>query len=73
LNNVESLQFPVDSDCDAANLTWNHLKGSWNLALQTLGWGRYLAEQTGRVPILWRGAMENSLLQDGYLILAPGG
>ncbi len=42
LNNVESLMFPVDLNCDPANIEWNQLKGSWNLSLQTLGWGRYL-------------------------------
>jgi hypothetical protein len=72
LNNVESLVFP-GSGCDSAALVWNQLKGSWNLSLQTLGWGRYLAERDGQVPILWQAATANPLLRTGYLLLAPGG
>jgi hypothetical protein len=71
LNNVESLLFAPDSDCDPTTLVWNQLKGSWNLSLQTLGWGRYLAEQREQVPILWQATATNSLLQKGYLLLAP--
>lgn len=52
LNNVESLMFPPGAACDASGVVWNHLKGSWNLALQTLGWGRYLAQQQGQTPFL---------------------
>ena len=73
LNNVESLMFPVGASCDAAGSAWNHLKGSWNLALQTLGWGRYLAERRGQVSVLSQAAMADPLLQEGYLLLAPGG
>jgi hypothetical protein len=73
LNNVESLIFPVDASCDAAAMEWNQLKGSWNLALQTLGWGRYLAERRGQVPVLWQAATANQLLRKGYLLLAPSG
>ncbi len=51
LTNVESLSFPANSTCDPSEVSWNDLKGSWNLALQTLGWGRYVAEQRGLVPI----------------------
>ena len=36
LNNVESLMFPAGAACDADGVVWNRLKGSWNLALQTL-------------------------------------
>jgi hypothetical protein len=71
LNNVESLMFPANSECDSDKIAWNDLKGSWNLALQTLGWGRYLAEQRGQSPILWQAATENPLLHKGYLLLAP--
>ncbi|HFQ93710.1 MAG TPA: hypothetical protein ENK32_06855 [Anaerolineae bacterium] len=72
LNNVESLSFPSDSACDSAAPVWNQLKGSWNLSLQTLGWGRYLAQREGQVPVLWRAARENPFLEAGYRLLAPG-
>lgn len=66
LNNVESLMFTGDSNCGTKNLAWNHLKGSWNLALQSLGWGRYLAKKRGQVPILWQAVEKNLLLREGY-------
>ena len=71
LNNVESLYFSKGSDCDSAVVAWNQLKGSWNLSLQTLGWGRYLVERSEQVPILWQAAVTNSLLRKGYFLLAP--
>lgn len=71
LNNVETLSFPVDSSCDAARADWNQLKGSWNLALQALGWGRYLAERDGYIPALWQATKANPFLYKGYLLLAP--
>lgn len=70
LNNVESLMFPANARCDSAGVVWNQLKGSWNLALQTLGWGRYLAEQSGQIPILWQATLANSFLREGYNLLA---
>ena len=73
LTNVESLMFPVGAGCDPASAAWNQLKGSWNLALQTLGWGRYLAERRGQVSVLWQAATENAFLRDGYRLLAPDG
>jgi hypothetical protein len=73
LNNVESLMFPAGASCDSAGVVWNQLKGSWNLALQTLGWGRYLAERRGQVPVLWQATMANAFFREGYLLLAPGG
>jgi hypothetical protein len=73
LNNVESLMFPAGADCDPATVVWNQLKGSWNLSLQTLGWGRYLAERDGQVPILWQAAETNPLLQKGYVLLGSYG
>ena len=72
LNNVESLMFPAGAACDSGGAVWNQLKGSWNLSLQTLGWGRYLAERRGQVPVLWQAAMANAFLREGYLLLAPG-
>ena len=71
LNNVESLTFPAGSACDTTLAEWNHLKGSWNLALQTLGWGIYLAEHTGQVPVVWQATLANPFLKKGYLLLAP--
>ena len=73
LNNIESLMFPAGSGCDPAAMVWSQLKGSWNLSLQTLGWGRYLAERDGQVPILWQATMANPLLSQGYALLAPSG
>jgi len=73
LTNVESLAFQGNQNCDPQFAHWNQLKGSWNLALQTLGWGRYLAEHAGKVPALWQAGMTNPLLQKGYALLAPYG
>jgi hypothetical protein len=73
LTNVESLMFPVGSGCDSVMLIWNQLKGSWNLSLQTLGWGRYLAERDGQIPVLWQATTANPFLRNGYLLLAPNG
>jgi hypothetical protein len=73
LNNAESLLFPSSSGCDSAAMVWNQLKGSWNLSLQTLGWGRYVAERDGQVPILWQTTTANPLLSKGYLLLVPNG
>jgi hypothetical protein len=70
LNNVESLLFPPGAPCDGSSVVWNSSKLSWNLALQTLGWGRYLAERQGLEPVLWRAATENPLLRTGYCLLA---
>jgi len=70
LNNVESLMFSGKSGCDADSVVWNQLKGSWNLALQTLGWGRYLAERRGEFPILWSATMANPLLHAGHFLLS---
>lgn len=73
LNNVESLMFPADAGCDPSEAVWNHLKGSWNLSLQTLGWGRYLAERRGQVSVLWQALTENAFLRNGYRLLASDG
>jgi hypothetical protein len=70
LNNVESLMFPEKSGCDADSVVWNQLKGSWNLALQTLGWGRYLAQRRGESPILWQATIANPLLHTGHSLLS---
>jgi hypothetical protein len=73
LNNVESLSFSMGANCDSDVVILNPLKGSWNLSLQTLGWGNYLAEQNNLVPILWQATETNSLLRKGYLLLVPNG
>jgi hypothetical protein len=73
LNNVESLAFPQETNCGSSAVTWNQLKGSWNLSLQTLGWGRYLAERESFVPILWQTLKRNSFLDEGYRLLATDG
>jgi hypothetical protein len=71
LNNVESLMFSTGAGCDSTAVSWNHLKGSWNLSLQTLGWGNYLAKQGDQDPILWQAIESNPLLKKGYLLLVP--
>jgi hypothetical protein len=73
LNNTESLMFVEGSDCDSDTPMWNHLKGSWNLSLQTLGWGRHLAERDGQAPVLWQATTKNALLHKGYRLLVPDG
>jgi hypothetical protein len=49
----------------------NQLKGSWNLALQSLGWGRYIAERDGKIPATWQATKLNPFLKKGYLLIAP--
>lgn len=66
LNNVESLMFDAEDQ-----LVWNSLKGSWNLGLQTLGFGRYLAQREGMEPVLWQALRSNSFLFTGYELLVP--
>jgi hypothetical protein len=70
LNNVESITFPDGSDCRPDGAEWNSLKGSWNLSLQTLGWGRYLEQRDGRVSVLWQAMKADTFLNQGYLLLA---
>jgi hypothetical protein len=70
LTNVESLAFQDDQNCDPQAVHWNQLKGSWNLSLQTLGWGRYLAERDGKKSVLWQAVQQNEFLRKGYSILA---
>ncbi|MCB9421307.1 MAG: hypothetical protein H6667_16005 [Ardenticatenaceae bacterium] len=70
LNNIESLMFPADAtSCSADELVWNELKGSWNLTLQALGWGRYLAQQRGETPVLWQAMRDNPFLTNGYALI----
>jgi hypothetical protein len=71
LNNVESLSFMPSESCDQAALVWNSRKLSWNIALQSLGLGRFLAERQGERPILWKAIGTNAFLTCGYQLLAP--
>jgi len=64
LNNVESLMFVDEPGCE--HIVWNDLKGSWNLSLQTLGWGRLLV---GTEHPLYNAARENDLLSQGYQVM----
>jgi hypothetical protein len=72
LNNVESLVFLPGESCDAEDMRWNALKGSWNLALQALGWGRYLAQRRGEIPVLWQTVLSKEFLSSGYDLLTSG-
>ncbi len=72
LNNVESLMFVEEPQAYVDGPIWNSLKGSWNLALQSLGWGRYLAEQDGEVPVLWQAMQTNPFLANGESLLQGG-
>jgi hypothetical protein len=49
-------------------LIWNDRKDSWNLSLQTLGWGRYLVGDNNP---LYQGMLTNDLLKHGYEIMLP--
>ncbi|MFN8595644.1 MAG: hypothetical protein U0559_05630 [Anaerolineae bacterium] len=69
LTNVESLS--LDPNCAVERIQWNSLKGSWNMALQTLGWGRYLTERNGQTPAWWLATKLNALLRRGYRLLVP--
>lgn len=73
LTNVESLMFWPGAACEPAGVEWGQMKGSWNLSLQVLGWGRYLAERGGQVAILWLAARTNGFVQEGYQLLTPEG
>jgi hypothetical protein len=64
LNNVESLMFIDEPTCE--QIIWNALKGSWNLSLQTLGWGRLLA---GSDNLLYQSVQANDMLRNGYNIM----
>ncbi len=70
LNNVESFLFiDGNTSCTPDNIRWNSLKGSWNLALQTVGWGNYLLRDQG--PALWLATRQSPYLYAGYLVLVP--
>jgi hypothetical protein len=64
LNDVESLMVTDEPAC--TQITWNSLKGSWNLSLQTLGWGRLLVG--GNHP-LHQATWTNSVLRAGYVTM----
>jgi hypothetical protein len=64
LNDVESLMVTDEPTC--TQITWNALKGSWNLSLQTLGWGRLLV---GGDHPLHQATWANSVLRAGYVTM----
>ena len=70
LNNAESFMFTDElTSTDGPTCTqivWNSRKGSWEIALQTLGWGRYL---TGNNNAIYQGVMANDMLQQGYMVM----
>ena len=69
LNNVESLMYTDEPACDT--IVWNGLKGSWNLGLQTLGWGNYLLQDDN---LLYQAVWSNDLLRHAYgLMTCPAG
>jgi uncharacterized repeat protein (TIGR01451 family) len=69
LNDVESFMFDDDKPTPTCQqVVWNDLKGSWNLSLQTLGWGRLLA---GSDNPLYQGMRANDMLKRGYLSMRP--
>jgi hypothetical protein len=52
--------------CD--RVVWNERKGSWELSLQTLGWGRLLV---GDNNLLYQGFLDNNMLRQGYMVMCP--
>lgn len=60
-NNVESLMFVDEPICQT--IVWNSLKGSWNLGLQTLGWGSYLLRDNNP---LYKAMWDNYFLRRAY-------
>lgn len=66
MNNVES--FTVD---ETGEFTWNSLKGSWNLSLQTLGAARalYAVQQRDYPP--YDVVRNDPYLGEGYTIMMP--
>jgi len=66
LNNVESFGCKDESKSTCEQVVWNGLKGSWNLSLQALGWGRLL---TGDDNPLYQGMWSNHILGKGYMIM----
>lgn len=71
LTHVDSLMFRDDVGCDERSGVWTQLKGSWDLTLETLGWGRAAARERGETPILWMSTDHNRLLRRGYAVLVP--
>lgn len=67
LNNAESLMVTEEpTNCNQITgnqIAWNARKGSWELGLQTLGWGRYLARDDHP---LYQAMRANDMLRRGY-------
>lgn len=49
-------------------IVWNALKGSWNLGLQTLGWGNHLLQDNNP---LYEAMQTNPTLYAGYQVMLP--
>jgi hypothetical protein len=64
LNSAESLMFTDSPSCK--QIVWNARRGAWELALSTLGWGRYL---TGKSNPLYRAVRNNAFLMGGYEVM----
>lgn len=65
LNNVESLMYVDEPVCNT--VVWNSVKGSWNLGLQTLGWGNYLLRDDNP---LYQAMWSDDFLRHAYTLLA---
>jgi len=61
LNNAESFMFIDEPNC--RQIVWNDRKDSWNLSLQTLGWGKCLA---GNINPLYQALWANNTLRRGW-------
>ena len=70
LNNVESFmitdEMTTTDGLTCTQMVWNALKGSWNLSLQSLGWGRLLA---GDDNPLHQAMWTNDMLRRGYTVM----
>ena len=64
LTNVESAVAGPSGACE--NVFMNRLRGSLNLALQALGWGRYLTRDE---PLLQRAILQNEFTARGYQLM----
>jgi hypothetical protein len=66
LNNVESLFFDAGG---RDRVVWNALKGSWNLGLQTLGWGARLAIEESQPNPLQSASTEHPTLRGARALM----
>ena len=68
LSNPESLMCIDEPACET--IVWNAQQSSWNLSLQTLGWGRYLTGEGATNP-LHNAMQSNATLAAGYRVMSP--